>query len=239
LTLGATAPAGTATPVRIELTHGFRRLEDFGVLTAGTTAHTFRIGQKPRSSYEVVVDSTSGDVGSGLALQRLGSDGVTVLQSSVPVGGGFSRSLRWTNATASTVTGEFIRVVSTSCTVPGCGPEDGYRIRAYDTTCVVPRFNNSAAQVTVLLLQNPAGDPITGTVYFWAGDGSPAGSQAFSLPGQGTLVLNTATVPGVAGISGSITLAHDGAYGELIGKAVALEPATGFTFDTPLVSRPR
>jgi hypothetical protein len=36
-----------------------------------------------------------------------------------------------------------------------------------------------------------------------------------------------------------MTVAHDGAYGALAGKAVALEPATGFTFDTPLVPRPR
>jgi hypothetical protein len=235
-----TPPSGTATPVRVELSHGFKQVRDFGVLTAGTAAHTFRIAQQPRSSYEVVVDATTGDVGSGLALQRLASDGVTVLQSSLPVGGvGYSRSLRWMNATASVISDQFIRVVSTSCTVPGCGPEDLYRLRAYDTTGVVSRFNNSATQLTILLLQNPTTNLVAGTVHFWAPNGTLAGSQSFNLPSQGTLVLNTSSVPGVAGLGGTITVSHDGPYGVLVGKAVAVEPATGFTFDTPLSSRPR
>jgi hypothetical protein len=231
---------GTPTPARVELSHGFRQQRDFGVLTAGTAAHTFRIAQKPYSSYEVVVDATTGDVGSGLALQRLASDGVTVLQSSLPVGGvGYSRSLRWINATGLEVGNEFVRVVSTSCGIPGCGPEDVYRLRAYDTTSVVPRFNNSATQITILLLQNPTTHPVVVTVDFWAANGTLAGSQGFSLASEGTLVLNTSSVAGVAGQSGSITVANDARYGELIGKAIALEPATGFTFDTPLSSRPR
>jgi hypothetical protein len=231
---------GTATPVRVELTHGYQQQQDFGVLTAGTAAHTFRIAQKPDSSYEVVVDATTGDVGSGLALQRLASDGVTVLQSSLPVGGvGYSRSLRWINATGMMVGNEFVRVVSTSCGIPGCGPEDVYRLRAYDTTCVVPRFNNSATQVTILLLQNPTTHPVAGTIYFRTANGTLVGSQAFSLSSEGTLALNTSSVAGVAGQGGSITVANDARYGELIGKAIALEPATGFTFDTPLTSRPR
>jgi len=46
-------------------------------------------------------------------------------------------------------------------------------------------------------------------------------------------------VPGVAGQSGSATVTHDGGYGDLVGKSVALEPATGFAFDTTLVLRPR
>jgi len=31
----------------------------------------------------------------------------------------------------------------------------------------------------------------------------------------------------------------DAPYGTLVGKAVAVEPATGFTFDTPMRARPR
>jgi hypothetical protein len=224
----------------MELTHGFRQQRDFGALTAGTAADTFRIAQKPYSSYEVAVDATSGDVGSGLALQRLASDGVTVLQNSLPVGGvGYSRSLRWINATGQVAGNEFVRVVSTSCGIPGCGPGDVYRLRAYDTTCVVSRFNNSATQVTILLLQNPTTHAVAGAVHFWSGNGTLMGSQPFSVPSHGTLALNTSTVPGVAGQSGSITVVNDAGYGELLGKAVALESATGFTFDTPLSARPR
>jgi hypothetical protein len=34
-------------------------------------------------------------------------------------------------------------------------------------------------------------------------------------------------------------LTHDGGYGGLVGKAVSLEPASGFSFDSPMSLRPR
>jgi hypothetical protein len=46
-------------------------------------------------------------------------------------------------------------------------------------------------------------------------------------------------VAGVSGESGTLTISHDAGYGGLVGKAVALEPATGFAFDTPLIAKPR
>jgi hypothetical protein len=41
------------------------------------------------------------------------------------------------------------------------------------------------------------------------------------------------------GTFGSLTVTHGGPYGALVGKAVSLEPGTGFSFDTPLTYRPR
>jgi hypothetical protein len=114
-----------------------------------------------------------------------------------------------------------------------------YRVRAYETTLGAPRFNNSASQVTVLQLQNPTPSAVGGTVYFWSPSGALLDSQPFGLAPHATFVLNTATVAGLAGQSGTLTVGNDGRYGELTGKAVALEPATGFVFDTPLTARPR
>jgi hypothetical protein len=51
------------------------------------------------------------------------------------------------------------------------------------------------------------------------------------------MVANTASL--APGQTGSVTVSHDGPYGVLQGKAVAVEPATGFSFDSPLVYRPR
>ena len=53
------------------------------------------------------------------------------------------------------------------------------------------------------------------------------------------MTQNTSELPFAAGMAGSITVTHTGRYGDLSGKAVALEPATGFTFDTPLTPVPR
>jgi hypothetical protein len=46
-------------------------------------------------------------------------------------------------------------------------------------------------------------------------------------------------VPALAGHSGSAQIAQLGGYAALAGKAVALEPATGFTFDTLVTPVPR
>jgi len=64
------------------------------------------------------------------------------------------------------------------------------------------------------------------------------GSSNFSIAPRGALVLNTSTVAGAAGVGGTITVAHDGGYGGLAIKSVALEPATGFSFDTPGTYKP-
>jgi hypothetical protein len=140
------------------------------------------------------------------------------------------------NATSSPIDDEMIRVRSASC-ASDCGADDTYRLRAWETTASVPRFNNSGTQVTVMLVQNASSAPVTGTVYFWSASGAPAGQELFSLAPRALLVLNTASV--VPGAGGSITVVHDGPYGALAGKTVALEPATGYSFDSPLVPRPR
>ena len=196
----------------------------------------YRIGQKPYSSYEVVIDGTSGDI-VPVTLERLAGNNATVLQSANPVSVGDSVSLRWENTTSLTVTNQHIRVDGT-CATP-CGTDDVYRIRAFETTYSIPRFNNAGSQVTVLLLQNPAGYTVTGNIWFWSTSGTLVGTRAFSLPAKQTLVLNTATVAGASGQGGTITISHDGRYGDLAGKTVALEPSTGFSFDSPMTARPR
>ena len=226
---------------RAELTHGFDTTYDLAAQPGpAADEDVFRISQKPYSSYEVVIDATSGDIGAGAGplLRLIGPDGATVLQSSTAVGTGSSRSLRWRNNGPTTIDNQTIRVRSAGCTTD-CGPDDIYRLRAYETTCAVPRFNNSGTQVTVLVLQNPTDYPISGEVYFLDLSGTVAGTHSFTLGPKAGLVLNTATVPGVGGASGSLTVAHDGRYGDLTGKTVALEPSTGLSFDSALEGRPK
>lgn len=221
-----------------ELVHGSDQLHDLGALPGPAADQDwYRLSQKPFSSYEIVADATSGDIGTTLNVNRTDAAGTGVLQSSVAVGVGYSRSLRWINATSSAEDTQRIAVTSGSCTT-NCGADDVYRLRAYETTYAVPRFNNSATQVTVLLVQNPTNYTINGTVYFWnAAGASVATSPIVNLGPKALLVLNTSTVPGAAGTSGAMTIAHDGRYGDLSSKGVALEPATGFSFDTPGMPR--
>ena len=87
------------------------------------------------------------------------------------------------------------------------------------------------------MLQERSALTVSGTVWFWSASGALLGSEPFALTPRQVLVVNTANVPGVNGQSGALTVTHDGPYGGLAGKTVALELVTGFSFDTPLELR--
>jgi hypothetical protein len=221
-----------------ELVQGSSLQADLAALTPTTADEDrYRIQQPPRTSWEVLVDGVSGDV-IPVVLDRLSSAG-TVLQTATPIGGS-AVSLRWENATANPVSGERVRVRSGTggCGV-NCDAQDVYRIQAWDTTYRA-RYNNSATQLTILVIQNPTDGTVDGTAWFWnASNGVFNGSQTFSIPAKGVFSLNTSTVGGVAGTGGTITITSDAPYGALLGKAVAVETGTGFTFDTALEPRVR
>jgi len=222
----------------LELSHGFELMEDLAANGGAADEDIYRVSAKPFSSYEAVVDSTSGDIGPTLQVDRIVFGTTTSIQSSIPVGVGFTRSIRWRNTTAAENNNEAIRVRSGQCTT-NCGPDDVYFIRGYETTYSVPRFNNSGTQVTVLLLQNPTNYTIAGDIYFWDVTGALVATSPFTLTAKQLSVLNTSTVPGANGVGGAVTISHDGRYGDLSAKTVALEPATGFSFDSPALPRIR
>ena len=225
-------PGDNGPSTLTELAHGSDEVHDLkGKKQADQD--WWRISQKGHSSYEVVVDAaTSG--ATPIALDRIAADGTTVLQSAVAVGAGGVRSLRWENTAAETVDGQFIRVKG-ACTK--CARDDGYRIRFYETTYAISRFNNTGTQVTVLILQNPADYAVTGNARLWNATGTLAATSAFTLAPKQLAVVPTQVI--AADTSGSITVASDARYGDLVGKTVALEPATGFSFDTDMHPRPR
>jgi hypothetical protein len=223
---------GTAT--LSELSHGYDETHDLRAKSGKPDQDWFRLRQEPFSSYEVVVDAAVGDV-TPVALERVAADGTTVLQTSAAVALGAARSLRFENATGAAVDDQFIVVRSGGCTK--CKADDTYRLRSYETTYAVPRFNNTGSQVTVLIVQNPANHPIGGNVRFWSAAGALLHTEPFSLDPKQLLIAATQTFSGATNQSGSMTIAHDGRYGDLKGKTSALEPATGFNFETPIEVR--
>jgi hypothetical protein len=241
--VNVTLPAGPALgtirdddpavgPSTAELVHGSVVTASLAALAGPMGAHDlYHIAVPPHSSFEVLASDLAGDV-IPLVLDRVAADGTTVLQSAT------ENALRFENATSAPSLDERILVASGGCSAD-CGSADRYRIRALDTTAGVSRFNNSSTQVSVLLLQNTGTGPIQGHVWLWSLSGVLLGSQPISLASRAGAVLDTSVIPGGAGQSGSITVSHDGGYGALSGKAVAIEPATGFTFDTPLTYRGR
>ena len=226
-----------AARAHAELTHGARIEADLQGVVLSSNPDFYAIRQDPHASYEVVVDGTSGDLGV-VQLRLFDADGVTNVADGSAIGTGSSRSMRWINSTTGVLDDQVVRVNSNDCTA-NCGPEDVYRIRAWETTALIPRFNNSGSQVTVVLVQNTSAAPAEVRLHFWSAAGALLFEQMQVLPSKGLLSLNTSGFPELAGATGSITIASTAPYGTLAGKAVALEPATGFTFDSPLTPKPR
>jgi hypothetical protein len=227
---------GTVSPA-LGLSHGDVRVRSLAALPVpAAEAHWYVVKQDPASSYEAVVDAASGDV-QPLSLRRLSAAG-TQVQAATGSGVGQSRSLRWANTSTAAVSGESVVVSSGGCGT-GCGADDGYRIRFYDTTGLLARFNNAGSQSSVLILHNSGTAPVSGRAFFWSAQGTLLASVPVALPPHGSQTVLTNQVAGLVGQSGTITVAHDAPYGVLTGKAVALEPSTGLSFDTPLLVRPR
>lgn len=217
------APDDNGIATQNELVHGSDQLHDLAYITANDT-DWFRIRQQPYSSYEVVVDGTSGDIGNTLSLDRLSAASTVV--NSAPAEGS-ARSLRFANATSSTVDTQYIRAMKPSCTT-ACTATDVYRIRAYNTTYSIPRFNNVSPQGTVVVIQNPTDKIVQATLYFWDAFGTLLGQQPATIQPNASLIVT----PASGGQSGAITVANDAPYGRLSGKAVSVDSTNKFSFDT-------
>lgn len=234
------------TTLPVELTHGANALYDLAAPdVTSPDVDWFALAQAPYSSYEVIVDALSGDLADDVVpmrVRRLAADQITVLlPDAVPVGMGRARALRWQNGATADVD-QWIRIESAASGVAcdvDCGPDDVYRVRFYDTTTSVPRFNNGGGQITVLVLQNLLDTPVSATAYFWSVDGALLGSQVLNLTPRQNITFNTTTVAGAAGQGGTITISHTAGYGGLAGKTVALDPANGFSFDSTMIFRDR
>jgi hypothetical protein len=243
-TLADAAAAGSILDddqaIQQSLAHGASWTGSLASHPGGTPATaSFAIFQEPRTSYEVLVDAASGDVGGeGPILERYDMLTSSVIQVSTPVGTGPARSLRWEYSQATAGATELVRVRSAQCSTD-CGADDTYRLTSWETTLRTPRFNNASSQVTILQLQNASDGAVAGTVHFWGASGGLLTTHPFALLPHGSLSVNTSTIPGLAGVSGSLTVSHDAPYGALTGKAVALEPATGLAFDSVLEAKPR
>jgi len=220
--------------------HGSEQVHDLAVLP-GTAADQdwFLAPTHPFSSYQFRVDGTTGGLDLvSPSVQRLNNNGGTVVESAVVTDFGGALSLNWLGpaSVASTPILNWVRVQGLSCGT-ACSTQDRYRARFHDTTYTLPRFNNSGTQATVLLIQNASGRSCAATAYYFGVSGAflDTANSLFLAP-QELMIVNTA-VP-VPNQSGSVRVAHTCGRGGLAGKAVAIEPATGFTFDTAMEPRP-
>jgi hypothetical protein len=216
----------------LESIHGRIRTHDLQDAVGGTDVDWSFVQETENRSYEATVMNTalrfSSAPESGKAtMNRCDYTGAILTPGTAlnVFDGAFAA--RWI-ATASTFS--FIRVAGFA----GLGANSGYDIQLRETTYSIPRWNNSGSQVTVFLISNVKGTPVTGSIFFYGADGALLATQALSLPPNGLQAVVTGSIPELEGLSGSAQIAHVGGYGALSGKAVSLEPSTGFTFDTAM-----
>jgi hypothetical protein len=217
--------------------HGSEQVHDLRALPGPVADQDwYRLRSVPLSSYQFVVDGMTGDLDLPAGgVQRVTSSGALLDGATVSDGGGVL-SVVWFTAEA-TGFSDFVRVQGAGCGT-ACTAADTYRARLYDTTYTVPRFNNSGTQVTALVIQNVTDRACTLAVAFLDSQGTPLDLEAGGpIAARGLAVVDTSAV--VPDQSGSVRVLHTCGYGGLAGKAVSVEPATGFTFDTPFAHRPR
>jgi hypothetical protein len=223
------------------LVHGSEQIHDLErqVLPNGviTSDHDwFLLPAHPFSSYEFLVDGMTGDVGlkSGSVSRWVGA-GTMVVQVADTLPGGVL-SLNWLGLLFPVSQDQWVQITGADCGA-SCDANDRYRARFYDTTYTIPRFNTTGGQTTVLFLRNASARTCSGYALAVAADAlSLKGIPLDFTPGQ-LLVFNLGEL--VPDKSGSVRIVHTCGYGGLSGKAVSIEPATGFTFDTEMVARPR
>lgn len=174
--------------------------------------------------------------------ERVDGDGLVLTEDVATVqdgaGGGpeaYDRSVRWI-AWGDTIQ-DFVRVRGAASQSENAGSV--YTLRYWDTTYTLPRWNAAGGQVTVVVLTSLVPAAVTGSIHFFSGTGALVHTQPFALARDTPFVFNTGSVPALAGLSGYALVPHTAGYGGLSGKAVALDPATGFTFDTALQPIPQ
>jgi hypothetical protein len=228
-----------------ELVHGDHQIHDLQATGSPADEDWLQIRVRSRHSYEARVSGISGVfwstidgpvclAGACARLDRVDAGGTVLQAAAMLEGSSRAAGVRWV---AVATGGEYLRVTGPAGTA--LGSSDQYEVEFFDTTYAVPRFNNSSSQTTVLVIQNLRATSVAGNIDFYDAGGVLVHAEPLVLNAGATVVLNTAALPGAAGQSGSVLIAQTGGWGALAGKAVALEPATGFTFDTPLEPVPR
>jgi hypothetical protein len=229
---------------RNELLHGLQQVHDLAAREGGTVADVdwYRLQVPFNTSFEVVLDGVSGGIANGSGAPALQLVDPPWVGDSIPVTDfGSARRLQGSYAAPGSV-GEFVRYVRVQGAACGvtCTSADQYRIRFYDTTLRLSRFNNTGGQVSVLIVQNPTRYQVSVNGYAFGAAGQALGGFLSFLEPYEVQTLNLAAVSGgaLANKSGGIQLLNSAGYGELAGKAVVMDPATGFVFESPLTYRP-
>jgi len=198
------------------------------------------ISPRAARSYEVQVLNVTGtaDIWANQNnLRRTNAAGTATIQSSQQLDpANWLRTLRWVQ----TASEEQRIVVTNGSTAANFTSQ--YTILFRETTLYCPRYNQSGTQTSVLILQRTDADTTAScsyTVHFYNETSAEVGTTGGSLSVNDVDVIAIGTLTGLPGQKGAAHIAHTCGIGGFKAKMVALEPATGFSFDTPCSEKDR
>jgi hypothetical protein len=229
-----------------ELLHGSDQVHDLAGQAGNTIPDVdwFRLQVPFNSSFEVMVDELAGGIGGpGVApiveLAEITPTSTSFIPAAPVTAFGSARRIAYSYAESPTA-GEkayFVRVRGAACGAT-CTAASRYRIRMVDTTLRLARFNTTGGQSTVLVLQNPTNQVQGLSVYAFGANGDQVGGFVTFLRPREVAAMNLSTF-GLANQAGGLQMLNIAPYGALTGKAVQMDPATGFVFETAADYRAR
>lgn len=196
----------------------------------------FKIFPRANRSYEVQVVNVTVDMSTFYSVSRTTAGGGVLQGSDALDPSGSTRALRWMAGAVDAE--ERVQVVGTASSTGNAQ----YDILLRETTLYCPRYNNAGSQVSVLILQRTgteAGASCNATAYFYDESAVQKATYPQSFTVNDMSAIGTHTIVGLPGTKGALHVAHACGVGGLKGKLVALEPSTGFSFDTPCTERDR
>ena len=198
----------------------------------------FKIFPRANRSYEVQVVNVTVSMAAGFGVSRRDAGGGVLLEASSALDPlGTTRALRWINGVSDSE--ERVQVVGTGASTSSAQ----YDIQLRETTLFCPRYNNAGTQVSVLIVQRASTEtgagPCQANAFFYDEAATLIAMYPQPLTLNDMSAVAAPSIGGLPGTKGALHIAHTCGVGGLKGKLVALEPSTGFSFDTPCTERDR
>ena len=224
----------TATSTRNEIQRNDWQTHDLEAVGGVADEDWFVVATTSFRTYQIFLSQVTGDtpIDNADFLTLWDATGTTLLLTASAGPGATGKVLRWFSegSIPGTNSGTSYRVrvkgnVGTTASAK-------YAILFSESTLYCPRYNNSGSQISVIIIQNTTNSTCNLSVGFFNAAGVFLNFKDESAPPAGMVVLPAGSVTNVNGTSGSVQIRPSCSPSALKAKVVALEPSTGFSFDT-------
>ena len=219
----------TASTTRNEPQRGVTQYHDLQAVGGVADEDWYVLPVSTFRRYQIFVGEVTGDtpIDNADFLELYDAAGTTLIATATAAPGATSKIIRFNSGPDS-----LFKVRVKGNTNSSANARYGFSFS--EGTYYCPRYNQSGTQVSVLIVQNTTNGNcgVSADFYDEAANYLGSANPAAPLPWGGMWVLPVGSVPGLPGTKGSVRVHSFCSPSGLKIKAVALEAATGFSFDT-------